>query len=325
MMSFTDLTSVPSDYSEPFTGQLRLAVAAYLARFTGSSRTHTASDLRCYLSWCTERSLDPLAARRPHLELYIRWMQETRHFKPSTVSRRFSVAAGFYRTCVIDGLLDHSPAEHVRRPAVPAESPTLGFTHLQFEGLLTAGHESQDPCDFALVAMLGLLGLRIFEATGADITDLGEEHDHRVLRVCGKATKVVLIPLPPAVARAIDQATGTRTGGPILLNSRATRMDRHAATRRLRRLAATAGIRAARAHPHMLRHTFVTTMQMSRVASDAIFGRSRERVLPAAQRTALGQARCHGSPRALRDLGCHHRLASGRTMLQPVRLHRMRA
>jgi len=36
--------------------------------------------------------------------------------------------------------------------------------------------------------MLGLLGLRIFEATGADITDLGEEHSHRVLRVCGKGT-----------------------------------------------------------------------------------------------------------------------------------------
>jgi hypothetical protein len=49
-----------------------------------------------------------------------------------------SVAAGFYRTCVIDGLLEHSPAEHVRRPSVPAESPTLGFTHLQFEALLTA-------------------------------------------------------------------------------------------------------------------------------------------------------------------------------------------
>jgi site-specific recombinase XerD len=65
-------------------------------------------------------------------------MQEIRRFKPSTVSRRFSVVAGFYRTCVIDGLMPHSPAEHVRRPAVPAESPTLGFTHLQFEALLTA-------------------------------------------------------------------------------------------------------------------------------------------------------------------------------------------
>jgi integrase len=108
--------------------------------------------------------------------------------------------------------------------------------------------------------MLGLLGLRIFEATGADIADLGEEHRHRVLRVCGKGTKIVLVPLPPAVGRAIDRAIGTRTCAPILLNSSGTRMDRHAATRRLRSLAETAGIRIAKAHPHMPRRTFVTTM-----------------------------------------------------------------
>ena len=82
----------------------------------------------------------------------------------------------------------------------------------------------------------------------------------RSLRVCGKGTKVVLIPLPPAVGRAVDSAIGGRTGGPILLNGRGTRMDRHAATRRLRRIAQTAGVKIARPHPHMLRHTFVTTM-----------------------------------------------------------------
>ena len=183
-----------------------------------------------------------------------------RRFKPSTVSRRFSVTVGFYRTCVIDGVLEHSPAEYVRRPFVPAESPTLGFTHLQFEALLAAARQSANDCDFALVAMLGLLGLRIFEATGASIEDLGEEHGHRVLRICGKGTKIALIPLPPAVGRAIDRATGSRGTGPVLLNSRGTRMDRHAATRRLRRLAGNAGVRIARTHPHMLRHTFVTTM-----------------------------------------------------------------
>jgi integrase/recombinase XerD len=254
MMNFPELAPPPSDLPVPRGDQLRLAVAAYLARFKGSSRYHTDSDLRCYLAWCAERGLDPLAARRPHLELYIRWMQEIRRFKPSTVSRRFSVASGFYRTCVIDGLLEHSPSEHVRRPSVPAESPTLGFTHLQFEALLTAARESSSSCDFALVAMLGLLGLRIFEATGADITDLGEEHGHRVLRVCGKGTKIVLIPLPPAVARAVDKAIGGRASGPILLNSRGARMDRHAATRRLRRLAGTSGVRVTNPHPHMLRH-----------------------------------------------------------------------
>jgi integrase/recombinase XerD len=260
MLNFTDLASVPSEPLVPFTDRLRLAVAAYLARFTGISRNRTESDLRCYLAWCAERGLDPLAVQRPYLELYIRWMQEIRRFKPSTVSRRFSVTAGFYRTCVIDGVMEHSPAEHVRRPSVPAESPTLGFTHLQFEVLLTAARESDNPCDFALVAMLGLLGLRIFEATGTDIADLGEEHGHRVLRVCGKGTKVVLVPLPPAVGRAIDRAIGLRDRGPVLLNARGARMDRHAATRRLRRLAEAAGIQIARAHPHMLRHTFVTTM-----------------------------------------------------------------
>ena len=70
--------------------------------------------------------------------------------------RRISVATGFYRTCVLDGIIEHSPAQHVRRPAVPAESPTRGFTHLKFEALLTAAQESANPYDFALLGLLGL-------------------------------------------------------------------------------------------------------------------------------------------------------------------------
>ena len=100
----------------------------------------------------------------------------------------------------------------------------------------------------------------IFEATGADIADLGEERGHRVLRVCGKGTQAVLVPLPPAVGRAIDRAIGSRTCGPVLLNSRGARMDRHAATGRLHQLAEAADIRVTSAHPHMLRHTVATML-----------------------------------------------------------------
>ncbi|MER7009600.1 hypothetical protein ABT297_42070 [Dactylosporangium sp. NPDC000555] len=96
---------------------------------------------------------------------------------------------------------------------------------------------SENPNDFALVALLSLLGSRIFEACGSNITDLGEEHCHRVLRVRGKGGKVVLIPLPPAVARAIERAIDGRTDGPILRNVLGGRMDRHAASRRLKHLA----------------------------------------------------------------------------------------
>jgi site-specific recombinase XerD len=168
------------------------------------------------------------------------------------VSRRLSVVVGFYRFCGIDQVLRHPPADYVRRPPVPAESPTLGLGHLQFEALITTARLSTNPNDFALVALLGLLGLRIFEACGATTDDIGEEHGHRVLRVCGKGGKVVLVPLPPAIARAIDRAVDHRPAGPILRNTLGAPMDRHAVARRLKHHASSAGIRMPRMHPHML-------------------------------------------------------------------------
>ena len=124
---------------------LRLATAAHLARYKGRSREHVLSDLRAYFGWCKERGQQPLGMTRAQVELYVRWMQEVQHYAPSTVSRRLSVLVVFYRTCVIDGILQHSPADYVRRPPVPAESPTLGLGHLQFEAMLTRARDSAVP------------------------------------------------------------------------------------------------------------------------------------------------------------------------------------
>ena len=77
--------------------------------------------------------------------------------------------------------------------------------------------------------------------------------------------------------------------------------------------------------PHDFRRMFLTDAKMSGVASAASFGGSSERALPAVQPAALEQARSHGSPCTLRDLGCHLPLASSRTMMQPVRLQRIPA
>jgi hypothetical protein len=87
-------------------GLLDAAVAAYLGRFKGVSRAHTESDLRVFLSWCIQHHLDSLHVQRQHLERYVRWMQEVRRFQPSTVGRRLSVVCGFYRTAVLDGVLE---------------------------------------------------------------------------------------------------------------------------------------------------------------------------------------------------------------------------
>jgi integrase/recombinase XerD len=124
---------------------LRASESAYLGRYRGETRLHTESDLRVFLHWCTDHDLDPLAAVRVDIERYLRWLQDVRRYQPSTVSRRLSVVVGFYRVCVIDQILPHSPADYVRRPTVPAESPTLGLGHLQFEALITTARLSANP------------------------------------------------------------------------------------------------------------------------------------------------------------------------------------
>ncbi|MBM0236787.1 site-specific integrase [Micromonospora sp. ATA32] len=72
-------------------------MSAYLGRYRGDSRLHTESDLRVFLTWCTDQDLDPLSAARVDIERYVRWLQDVRRFQPSTVSRRLSVVVGFYR------------------------------------------------------------------------------------------------------------------------------------------------------------------------------------------------------------------------------------
>jgi hypothetical protein len=58
---------------------LRVAVAAYLARYKGMSRHLVESDLQVFLRWRADRSIDPLAAQRVDVKLFVRWSYELFH------------------------------------------------------------------------------------------------------------------------------------------------------------------------------------------------------------------------------------------------------
>jgi integrase/recombinase XerD len=91
-------------------------------------------------------------------------------------------------------------------------------------------------------------GLRVSEATGADIEHLGLDRGHRTLTITRKGGKVVMIPLAPRTARAIDLAIGERTDGPVFLTLDGRRLDRHGAGRIVRKV-------ARRGCEHQGRHT----------------------------------------------------------------------
>lgn len=48
------------------------AAVSFLARYRGDTLRAYSQNLRYFLRWCAERSVEPLQAQRPHLELYLR-------------------------------------------------------------------------------------------------------------------------------------------------------------------------------------------------------------------------------------------------------------
>jgi integrase/recombinase XerD len=253
--------------SEPATGRLvpvadplfspgeRAALAGFLAGYSGLTRDAYTLDLRQYTSWCVQHGLHLFGARRADIECFGRDMEAAGRAR-ATVARRLCTIAGFYRYAVEEDLLEHSPAAHVRRPRLDYESHAVGLDRNEVGSLLVAAGLGS-AAEHALLSLLAINGLRISEALGADIDQLGIERGHRTLTVLRKGGKIVTIPLAPRTARAIDLAIGERADGPIFLRADGARMDRHAAGRIVRRVARRAGL-DKKISPHTLRHAFIT-------------------------------------------------------------------
>jgi site-specific recombinase XerD len=165
--------------------------------------------------------------------------------------------SGFYAYALDEDLIARSPVARIRRPKVSDESPRLGLDREQTRLLLGAA-EADGLRSSALVALLGLNGLRISEALAADVDDLGRERGHRTLRIVRKGGKVAVAPLAPRTAAAVDALIGDRTSGPIFETRTGRRLDRQAAWKIVRRLAREVGVDQA-VCPHAFRHGFVTT------------------------------------------------------------------
>jgi integrase len=200
----TALVPIQPAFSDPE----RLALAGFLAGYRGPTREAYALDLRQFTTWCRARTLNLFAVRRADIEGFARDL-EARGRARATVTRRLCTIAGFYRYAVEEELLEHSPAAHVRRPRVDYESHAVALDRNELGALLVAAGLGPQG-EHALISLLALNGLRVSEATGADIEHLGLERGHRTLTITRKGGKVVTIPLAPRTARAIDLAIGER-------------------------------------------------------------------------------------------------------------------
>ena len=87
--TFTAVAAVEPVFTDPE----RLALAGFLAGYTGLTREAYALDLRQFTTWCRARSLNLFAVRRVDIESFARDL-EVRGRARATVTRRLCTIAG---------------------------------------------------------------------------------------------------------------------------------------------------------------------------------------------------------------------------------------
>jgi integrase/recombinase XerD len=240
------------------TGRAAIIRAGFIARYSNAkSREHATMIIDQWYGYCFEHGLDPVDARRAHIEVWLRHLETERGLMASTVAGKLSAVRGLYKFALMDGYITEDPARWVQSPKVPTESSTEGLNRTEGFSLMEAAALS-DPLDHAVICVLLLNGLRVGEMCSLQIEDITREGGYVVLNFWReKNVKKAHVPLMPRTSHAVDLILNGRTTGPLFLLRNEKPMDRRGADRIVKRIAKQAGI-TKRMHPHVLRHSFIT-------------------------------------------------------------------
>jgi Site-specific recombinase XerD len=241
----------------PGPAALRSHVAAWLlAQRSTATRTAYTRDLRQWCAWLAVHQVDPLDARRGHVDAWRDVLAEAGQ-SPATIARRLSAVSSWYQYLVDEDVTGYNPAAKVRRPNTsPDHSDTAGLDVAEARRLLATA-QADSPRSAAIAHLALVAGLRCAEIRTAAVADLGSERGHRTLTVTRKGGGRQKVALPPATAGVVDLVVGDRTTGPIVVTSTGRPMAASEIYRTVVRLARQAGI-TARITPHSLRHTCAT-------------------------------------------------------------------
>src|SRR5215204_469367 len=100
---------------EPVQRHEQLALAGFLAGYSGLTRDAYTLDLRQYVAWCTEHQPAVFGARRADIECFARHLESLGRAR-ATIARRLCTVSCFHRYAE-QGLIGTSLAADVRRPA----------------------------------------------------------------------------------------------------------------------------------------------------------------------------------------------------------------
>ena len=211
--------SIPTAAAERYQPVLRCRAndAARLpGGYRGQTREAYALDLRHqFTAWCWQHDRRLFDVRRVDIECFARDLEERGQTR-ATVADRLCTVVGTYRYAEEEGVIEHSPGVHIRRPRIDYESHVAHLDRNALGAILVVVAGLSSPRDHGLVSLLALNGLRVSEAIGANIEALGQERGHRTITVVRKGGKIATMPLAPTCCQRRRSRRGRTLGGPDL-------------------------------------------------------------------------------------------------------------
>jgi len=147
------------------------------------------AQVRDFLGWCVARGIHPALATEDDLKAYRAHLTE--RYARATVATRLTAVRRFYEAAVWRGFRPDNPAAGIRPPRErTAREERVKFLPLEgLKRLLDAPvHPRRGVRDRAILALMGVHGLRVGEVVALDMVDLDLEAG--TLTVTGKGDKV---------------------------------------------------------------------------------------------------------------------------------------
>lgn len=255
----------------------RKMIKRFTRRYSGNTLKLYKLHIRLFTTWCLDQDLQPHKAKRKHLEQYLRYLRDVKKHQTGTIHTDMVPIRGMYKLALADGLIEKNPCELLVIPHHYRDiSRFAGLDRIEFGNFVKAAREVS-PRHYALVHLLGFLGLRATEASNVRIEDYQESHrGYRVMAVVGKNKKAAKIPLTVPVLRALEEARENRTSGFLILSRSGKPIDRGGVAAMVRTINRHANLNR-KVSPHDLRRSFVSNSLAAGVSlRDAQLGARHE-------------------------------------------------
>lgn len=277
--------SFPIFATESFSGELFFM---YIEQFTNylrlernySERTISAYQQDLMLFELFIRSVDStlelVTVHRDVIRMWVVSMMETGE-AATTVNRKLSTLRTFYKFLTSRGIVKHSPVRDIKGPKVSKPLPHF-VRDSEMNRILDDAEQDNGFISVRNRTVLALFyetGIRLAELISINNVDI--DFDNSTLKVTGKRDKQRIIPFGTGMAEQLkeymqirDAEFDSKDSDALFLNIKGGRIKRHQVYHLVKDALADTSVE--KKSPHVLRHTFATSM----LNNDAELGAVKE-------------------------------------------------